>query len=284
MPPVLGGAEKCPRCNQNVYFAEEVRAMGKKYHKQCLKCSECDKQLDSTNCNDHENDIFCNGCYRKNFGINSAAMSMQADSGQPMVLSSAPAGADLCQRCSKVVYMAERITGGSKYFHKSCFRCNTCGVSLDSHRLSLREDEIYCNSCYGKNFGPKGYGYAGGAGGLSMDTGKLDEIPTSHIPATAQAHTAPLSEGGVEEDGTGDWTDDRERCNRCRRVVFFAERVTGDGKVFHKACFKCHNCNKNLDSTTMTEHDGQVYCKSCYSRNFGPKGFGFGTSMITEQA
>ncbi|XP_012945698.2 cysteine and glycine-rich protein 1 [Aplysia californica] len=286
MPPILGGAEKCPRCNQSVYFAEEVRAMGKKYHKLCLKCSECSKTLDSTNCNDHDNDIYCNTCYRKNFGPHSAAMSMTADSGQPTDVSSAPPGVDVCHRCGKVVYMAERCAGGAKYFHKSCFRCNSCGINLDSNRLCLREEEIYCKVCYGKNFGPKGYGFAGGASGLSMDTGKVDDVPTSHIPAIAQAHTAPLMDNGEPEpEGDDqDWTDDKERCSRCRKVVYFAEKVSGVGQVFHKACFKCQNCNKSLDSTTMTEHGGSIYCKSCYGRNFGPKGFGFGTSMVTEQA
>ena len=27
--------------------------------------------------------------------------------------------------------------------------------------------EIYCKTCYGKNFGPKGYGYGAGAGALT---------------------------------------------------------------------------------------------------------------------
>lgn len=29
---------KCPKCNQNVYAAEEVPAAGKKFHKMCFKC------------------------------------------------------------------------------------------------------------------------------------------------------------------------------------------------------------------------------------------------------
>lgn len=45
-----------------------------------------------------------------------------------------------------------------------------CNRRLDSGNLTEHEGEIYCRSCYGKLFGPKGYGYGVGAGVLSMDT------------------------------------------------------------------------------------------------------------------
>lgn len=43
---------------------------------------------------------------------------------------------------------------------------------MDSTTVAVHVDEIYCKSCYGKKYGPKGYGYGGGAGTLSMDTGE----------------------------------------------------------------------------------------------------------------
>lgn len=33
-------AERCPRCSNMVYFAEEIKALGKKWHKLCFKCGE----------------------------------------------------------------------------------------------------------------------------------------------------------------------------------------------------------------------------------------------------
>lgn len=32
--------------------------------------------------------------------------------------------------------------------------------------------DIFCKSCHGKKFGPKGYGFGSGAGTLGMDTGE----------------------------------------------------------------------------------------------------------------
>ena len=52
-------------------------------------------------------------------------------------------------------------------------------------------------------------------------------------PAIAKAMVAPLMDNGeTEENGDNqDWTDDKERCYRCRKLVFFAERVSAINQV-----------------------------------------------------
>lgn len=47
-----------------------------------------------------------------------------------------------------------------------------CRKRLDSTTLAIHDQEIYCMSCYGKKYGPKGYGYGQGAGTLNMDRGE----------------------------------------------------------------------------------------------------------------
>jgi cysteine/glycine-rich protein len=66
---------------------------------------------------------------------------------------------------------------------------------------------------------------------------------------------------------------------KCAKSVYAAEKQVGpSASVYHKQCFLCANgeCNKRLDSTTVTEHDGKIYCKACYAKNFGPGGYGYG--------
>ncbi|TEB30462.1 hypothetical protein FA13DRAFT_1755181 [Coprinellus micaceus] len=63
-----GSTPQCPRCAKSVYFAEQVKAVGKTYHKHCLRCTECGTTLDSTRLRDHDEEPFCVRCYNKLYG------------------------------------------------------------------------------------------------------------------------------------------------------------------------------------------------------------------------
>ena len=43
---------------------------------------------------------------------------------------------------------------------------------LDSTNVAHHEGALYCKQCHGRKFGPKGYGFGGGAGALGMDKGE----------------------------------------------------------------------------------------------------------------
>lgn len=72
-----------------------------------------------------------------------------------------------------------------------------------------------------------------------------------------------------------------KKCAKCGKAVYMAEELLAAGKKWHKLCFKCTNCKKMLDSSTMAEHGGELYCKSCHSRNFGTSGYGYGIGAGT---
>ncbi|EJD04894.1 LIM-domain-containing protein [Fomitiporia mediterranea MF3/22] len=64
-------------------------------------------------------------------------------------------------------------------------------------------------------------------------------------------------------------------CARCSKPVYFAEQVKANGRVFHKPCLRCTDCNTALDSARLAEKGEKVVCRSCYSKLYGPKGSGY---------
>ena len=53
--------------------------------------------------------------------------------------------------------------------------------------------------------------------------------------------------------------------------------------IFIAASRSAASCNKTLDTGKCEGHGGEVYCSSCYAKSFGPKGYGFASSMIAAE-
>ncbi|XP_058883527.1 protein-methionine sulfoxide oxidase mical3a-like isoform X10 [Acipenser ruthenus] len=55
-------------------------------------------------------------------------------------------------------------------------------------------------------------------------------------------------------------------CFFCRKRVYVMERLSAEGKFFHRSCFKCDYCNTTLrlSSYAFDVEDGKFYCKPHY--------------------
>jgi len=170
-----------------------------------------------------------------------------------------------CPKCDKAVYAAEeKIAGGNKW-HKGCFKCSMCNKMLDSTSCAEHDGSLYCKVCHGRKFGPKGYGFGGGASGLTMDTGEqfgnTEFITNGHAKSGNKGLEAPEGQG----------------CPRCQCFVYHADQIFSKDQVWHKQCFKCRVCHRSLDSRTACDGpDKEIYCNVCYRKAFGLKGYGFG--------
>ncbi|XP_045108095.1 muscle LIM protein Mlp84B-like isoform X2 [Portunus trituberculatus] len=277
MPFKAPPTPKCPKCGKSVYHAE-ARVVGDiSFHKECYKCSMCNKMLDSTNSNLHENVLYCKTCHGRKFGpkgygFGGGAAGLSMDTGsqfeqygrddyvKPYKAPQAKAG-EGCPRCGGKVFAAEEMLAKGKIYHRTCFNCKSCRKPLDSVvHCDGPDKEVYCKVCYGKSFGPKGYGFGSGAGTLTC--GYEDAAPLVRPHGNPDA-VLPVLEGEIP-------------CPRCGGRVFSAEMMMAKDRPFHKKCFKCRVCKRPLDSMTHCDGaDGEVYCKLCYAKKYGPKGYGF---------
>ena len=100
--------------------------------------------------------------------------------------------------------------------HVKCLSIATIIITINNHysQICFSEKQIYCKSCYGKNRGPKGYGFGSGAGTLSMDAGG----------GTYATQTGPLTTTNTPYLGGN-------RCPRCKGSVYHAEEILAAGYV-----------------------------------------------------
>ena len=70
-------------------------------------------------------------------------------------------------------------------------------------------------------------------------------------------------------------------CARCSKAVYFAEQVKANGRLFHKMCLRCTDCNTALDSSRLAEKGEKIVCRSCYSKVSWIVGF-FDVSFVLE--
>ena len=208
----------CPRCGGVVFEAERFPASNRDFHKSCATCKSCNHKLDAQSLHsgpDHE--IYCGGCYSRTFGgvgyRGGIGGSNWLDENANVLLRpcqnvdtrtiKAHGDPDACRRCNGRVFELERISSRSGIWHKQCFSCRGCSVTLTStltNGLEGPDKEIYCKSCFSRDFGDE---YAKP---LTFSNTKL-------IKASSGEHGCP----------------------RCRGVVFEAEKViAGENVWFHK--------------------------------------------------
>ena len=106
-----------------------------------------------------------------------------------------------------------------------------------SHSMEGPNNEIYCKTCYVKEY------FAGGRNKFGDTKG----------PEAAE--------------------DDPDTCPKCLKKVYDIEKVQTSTYCYHKGCLRCSSCSRILEATNYLDakEDG-LFCYNCYEAKFGVKG------------
>jgi len=262
-------ALKCPACSKSVYAAEEVKGpAGKSWHQMCFCCKVCGKSMRGGEWRDHEGDPHCQTCHGKSFGPKgigfgstlgdtgiSAPSTTGAESGAKLaedvnVLTSAsvePSKQEAAKQDAEVatpdtsnVSMKERMAA-----FQAAVKQDANVATPDTINVSMKERM----AAFQAAVGPK-----------KQDTG-APVAKTSGVAARF-ASAAP-------------------KCPVCSKSVYTAEEVKGPGgNSWHALCFCCVDCGKSMRGGQWRESDGKPYCQACHGKSFGPKGIGYGNTLV----
>ncbi|CAG5122182.1 unnamed protein product, partial [Candidula unifasciata] len=57
-------------------------------------------------------------------------------------------GGDKCGICEKTVYAQEKIEAGGVAFHKTCFKCSHCKMTLNLQNYAQAHKKLFCKNHY----------------------------------------------------------------------------------------------------------------------------------------
>ncbi|GAA5887938.1 hypothetical protein JCM16303_005638 [Sporobolomyces ruberrimus] len=303
MPPVFGGAPKCPTCQRSVYFAEQTLGPGgRSFHKLCLKCVNCGKSLEPRLLVDHDGQAYCKACHGKSFGTkgygaggalvgeyrprssptrpttNSATNSPSTSPTRPSVASFSPSLSDSISRPPTIP-------------PKPSFNSSSTPFSQPTTRppLPTPPPRPTTNSNPTPSSRPR------------FDSEPLASAPPAppsaapsaphRAPAPTSSRSTPAFSDDEEEPETSTTTrrplpfapstqfapkslsSSGDLCRRCGTQVYFAEQVIAVGSKWHKRCLRCASCSTTLNSHLL-EKDRLPYCKKCYQDQFGTGSLG----------
>ncbi|XP_022124637.2 LIM domain and actin-binding protein 1 [Pieris rapae] len=66
-------------------------------------------------------------------------------------------------------------------------------------------------------------------------------------------------------------SEENPTCAKCSRPVYAMERIKAEKRAWHKECFRCVQCNKQLTMETYQSDHTTLYCKPHFKQLFEPK-------------
>lgn len=219
-------------------------------------------------------------------------MSFQANAPGPAKLSNSVArfggGGEKCALCTKTVYAAERMSAQEKVYHLSCFRCSECNVKLGASNWCMdTTGTLWCSPHFMQAMSASGgkHDLGNGNGGSSPRASSMDASlasapappapppvperaaarpsePPAPAPASAPAPPRNQASRVMRSSSFGRFGGGGEKCNRCGKLVYAAEKVTASDQIYHTTCFRCTECNVKLGPASWCmDLSGGIYCK-----------------------
>lgn len=181
-----------------------------------------------------------------------------------------------CFSCKqKIGTDAKDLSYKERHWHEQCFKCQSCSVSLGDKSFASKDDAVFCPECYDNNFalrcdacgnvfkgGMKKYEFQGKnyheecflCKSCMQPIGVKTFIPKDNQPICVPCYEEKFA----------------QKCVHCTKVINKGGLIYKETS-WHKECFTCTNCNKQLAGEKFTSQEDKPYCAECFAQLFAKK-------------
>eukprot|EP00004_Rigifila_ramosa_P014401 TRINITY_DN3276_c0_g1_i1.p1 TRINITY_DN3276_c0_g1~~TRINITY_DN3276_c0_g1_i1.p1 ORF type:complete len:671 (+),score=119.66 TRINITY_DN3276_c0_g1_i1:232-2013(+) len=198
--------------------------------------------------------------------IEPTSSAKQTSGAQPETEIETPVAEGHCAGCRKPI-SGQYLRLGAESFHVHCFVCAQCQQEFPEGKFISRNGKKYCQNDYRELFSEKCAGCKKPLEGSYLILQQNGESLSFHSDCFRCHHCDhPFSEGRyVEREGKYFCEFDYNKlftkvCGVCLDNICLGQEMTlvpDSDKFFHKSCFKCCACKKEIVDTGFLETGGE---------------------------
>ncbi|MBN3318218.1 FHL2 protein, partial [Atractosteus spatula] len=184
--------------------------------------------------------------------------------------------ANCCEDCMMPIGCNYKdLSYKDRHWHEQCFKCAKCSRSLVEKPFAVKDDLLLCTECYSNEYSSKCF------------TCKKTIMPGSRKMEYKGNHwheTCFLCHRCQQPIGTKSFIPKDNgyfcvpcfekqfayHCSSCKKAITTGG-VTYNDKPWHRECFLCIGCKKQLAGQRFTSRDQFPYCLDCFSNLYAKK-------------
>merc|ERR1712106_1134778 len=143
------------------------------------------------------------------------------------------------------------------------------GEEKENKKATYQKDDILA-----KHVGPRVRSFDSKTIQKRFDKPKSDDIDDIIESRTKKIHVRSFDSKRIQKNFNRTRpasTQLSNDCKMCGKQVYQMEKIVAEKASWHKNCFRCKECNKNLTLETYQSHEGALYCKPHFKELFQPK-------------
>merc|ERR1712106_1229243 len=143
------------------------------------------------------------------------------------------------------------------------------GEEKENKKATYQKDDILA-----KHVGPRVRSFDSKTIQKRFDKPKSDDIHDIIESRTKKIHVRSFDSKRIQKNFNRTRpasTQLSNDCKMCGKQVYQMEKIVAEKASWHKNCFRCKECNKNLTLETYQSHEGALYCKPHFKELFQPK-------------
>ncbi|XP_034254677.1 uncharacterized protein LOC117653241 isoform X14 [Thrips palmi] len=104
---------------------------------------------------------------------------------------------------------------------------------------------------------------------LKSSFSKFDQLSKKTVLHVRSVDASKVQKQFNEASSTS--PEAQTNCKACGKQVFVMEQIKAEKSVWHKNCFRCKECSKQLTVDIYSSNEGDIYCKPHFRELFKPK-------------